>query len=52
MCVLIRSCKISTFFYVATRADGMDVPQGLHEGSIHLDVATGNGQVLQERSQP
>lgn len=27
----------------------MDVPQGLHEGSIHLDVATGDGEVLQER---
>lgn len=34
---------VSTFFYVATRADGMDVPQGLHEGSIHLDVAIGDG---------
>lgn len=32
----------STFFYVASRADGMDVPQGLHKGSIHLDVAIGD----------
>lgn len=34
---------VYTFFDVATRADGMDVPQGLHEGSIHLDVAIGYG---------
>lgn len=37
-----------TLFNVASGADGMDVPQGLHERSIHLDVAIGNGQVLQE----
>lgn len=42
-------CAASTFLYVATGADGMDVPQGLHEGSIHLDVAVGDGQVLQGR---
>lgn len=42
-------CAASTFLYVATRADGMDVPQGLHEGSVHLDVAVGDGQVLQGR---
>lgn len=24
----------------------MDIPQGLHKGSIHLDVAIGDGQVL------
>lgn len=34
---------VYTFFYVATGADGMDVPQGLHEGSIYLDVAIGDG---------
>lgn len=32
-------CAVSTFFDVASGADGMDVPQGLHEGGIHLDVA-------------
>lgn len=34
---------VSTFFYVAPRADRMDVPQGLHEGGIYLDVAVGDG---------
>ena len=36
-------CEVFTFFYVAAGADGMDVPEGLHEGSIHLDVAVGDG---------
>lgn len=35
-----------TFLYVATGADWMNVPQRLHEGSIHLDVAIGDGEVL------
>lgn len=31
-----------TFFYVASGADGMHIPQGLHKGSVHLDVAIGD----------
>ena len=42
-----------TFHFVAAGAGGVDVPQGLHEGRVHLDAAVGDGQVLRdERSDP
>lgn len=39
----IVTLKTFTFLYVATGADWMNVPQRLHEGSIHLDVAIRDG---------
>lgn len=36
------------YSHVAWWAGRLDVPQGLHEGCIRLDVAIGDGEVLQE----
>ena len=33
--------------HVAGGAGGLDVPQGLHEGGVHQDVAVGDGEMLQ-----
>lgn len=34
------------FFHAASRSGGVDIPQCLHEGGIHLYAAVGDGQVL------
>lgn len=43
-------CRELAYSHVAGRAGRLDVPQGLHEGGINLNVAIGDGEVLQERS--
>lgn len=59
-CLMKDSCYSGGFYccwghelaysHVAWRAGRLDVPQGLHEGGVHIDVAIGEGEVLQERS--
>lgn len=37
------------YSHVARRAGRLDVPQGLHEGGVHLGGAIGDREVLQKR---
>ena len=46
LAVLTRWCELA-YGHVAGRAGRLDVPQGLHEGGVHQDVAVADGEMLQ-----
>lgn len=41
-----RGRRSGTLTLFAAGADGVHIPQGLHEGGINLELPTGRGQVL------
>jgi len=45
---VVAEFKGLTNGHVACRAGRLDIPQGLHEGCIHLNVAIGHREMLEE----